>query len=55
MPEHALRISGLVVVRARAVNDAQSAFKWGMGDYLKNRQLLNDVCAGIESLRNSMD
>lgn len=44
-----------VLVQGCAAHDAQSAFRWGMGADLKDRDLLRDVYIAIESLRNSTD
>ena len=53
--EDILRLSELVVVTPCAAHDAQNAFRWGMGEMAKDKNLLRDVYVGIESLRNSLD
>ena len=53
--EKTLRLTEMVIVTPCAAHDVQSSFRWGMGQYLQDRQLLRDVFIGIEALRHSMD
>ena len=53
--ERTLRDTELVIVTPCAAHDAQSSFRWGMRDFMKDRMLLRDCYVGVEALRHSLD